>query len=80
MLSEDKNSNIELNPLKVSNGTFLKVYDINSELIDNNMSHESSLKYYYEDEKSTIGFTAGEFENLSITDNSRFEYCFCNIR
>ena len=75
--SEDKNSNIELNLQKVSNGTFLKVYDINSELIDSDMNTlESSLKYYYEDEKSTIGFTAGRFENLSITDNSRFEYLF----
>ena len=55
----------------------MKVYDINSELIDSDMNTlESSLKYYYEDEKSTIGFTAGRFENLSITDNSRFEYLF----
>ena len=36
--SEDKNSNIELNLQKVSNGTFLKVYDINSELIDSDMN------------------------------------------
>ena len=77
---EDANSNIEINIQKVSNGTFLKVYDIESELVDSDMNTlESSVKYYFEEEKSSLGFTAGRFENLSITDNSRFEYLFPSL-
>ncbi len=77
---EDSYSNLEVNVEHVSNDTYLRVHDINSELVDSEKNIlKNELKYQYQDDETYFGLIASAFEDLSKTDNSKYEFVLPNI-
>ncbi len=77
MNTENKKSKMELNIQKVSNDTYLKIHDINTTLVEGNKNIlENTLSYDLQYDDLFFGATVSAFENLSIEDNSRYEYLF----
>jgi len=79
---EEYSSNLEVNLQHVSNDTYLKVHDINTELVnkDNNII-KKDLNYEFQDDKNYLSVSAAMFENLTSedSDKTRFEYSLPNI-
>ncbi len=72
---ENQNSDLEINLQKVSNATYLKIHDIETELVDNDLNIlENDLSYSYENENMFFGAKISSFEDLTVKDNSRYEY------
>ena len=74
---EDPNitSRLEFNVQKVSNSTYLKIHDVKTELVDNDQDIlESYMSYNYQDDDVFFGAQVSAFENLTVKDNSRYEY------
>ena len=72
---EEKNSNIQVNLQHVSNGTYFKVHDVNTALTDSDITVlENTLNYDYQSEDLFLGATISAYENLSIENNSKYEY------
>ena len=77
---EDKYSNLELKVERVSNDTYLNIYDIKTSLADKNKDIlENLLEYNYETEDSSLNMLAGMYENITVEGRSRFEYFLPNI-
>ncbi len=73
-------SNLELKVQKVSNDTYLKIYDVKTSLADKNTDVlETLINYNYETDEKSLNLSMGMFENITINDNSRYEYYFPNI-
>ena len=66
MVKEEYSSNLEVNLQHVSNDTYLKVHDINTELVnkDNNII-KKDLNYEFQDDKNYLSVSAAMFENLT---------------
>ncbi len=61
----------------VSNDKYLKLYKINSDLIDHNISSlENSIKYTHEEDDLFFGFNANIYETLNDDYNDKYEYIF----
>ena len=79
---EEYSSNLEVNLQHVSNDTYLKVHDIDTELVnkDNNII-KKDLNYEFQDDKNYLSVSAAMFENLTSedSDKTRFEYSLPNI-
>ncbi len=72
---QDITSNFEFNIQKVSNSTYLKVHDVKTEIVDSDVDVlESYVAYNYQDDDVFFGAQFSAFENLTIKDNSRYEY------
>ena len=72
---EEKKSNLEINIEKVSNDTYLKVYDIQSSLADKDkVILENKFNYTYEYKDFYFGLTPSAYENTGMTGNLRYEY------
>ena len=72
-------SNLEINLEHVSNDTYLKVHDVNTELVDSDKQIlKNEIKYQYQDENEYFGLIASAFEDLNKTDRSKYEYILPN--
>ena len=72
---EEKNSNIEINLEHVSNDTYLKVYDVNSSLVDKNKSIlENTVDFTYQNKDFYFGLTPSAYEDTTKFGNLRHEY------
>ena len=72
---DDKNSDIEINLEKVSNDTYMKIYDINTSLVDKSKNVlENTINYSYQNKDFYLGFTPSVFEDISKSGNARHEY------
>jgi len=72
---EDKSSNLEIKLQKVTNDTYLKVYEIQTALADKNVNVlENALNYDYQKEDLFFGATFSAFDNLTKQDRSKYEY------
>ena len=72
---EEKKSTLEINIEKVSNDTYLKVYDVQSSLADKDkVILENKFNYTYEYKDFYFGLTPSAYENTGMTGNLRYEY------
>ena len=81
-LSEKKDSysNLEVNLEHVSNDTYLKVHDIETELSDSEKNIlKNEIKYQYQDKEEYFGLMATAYEDLSKIDRSKYEYILPNL-
>ena len=79
---DDFSSNLEINFQKVNNDTYLKVHDIETELVDkNNNIITKDINYEFQSDKNYLGISAAMYENLlsNDADKTRFEYSIPNI-
>ena len=79
--SENENlSNFEFKVQRVSNDTYLKVYDVETSLANKDLDVlETTLSFSRENDESSLGFTAGMYENITVDGNARYEYIFPNF-
>ena len=64
----------------VSNDKYLKLYKIDSDLVDyNENTLENSINYTHEKENIFLGFKSSIYETLSDTYNDKYEYIFPEI-
>ena len=72
---KNKNSSFEINLQKVTNDTYLKVYDIDSILANKDVNVlENYFNYEYQNEDLFFGANFSAFDNLTIQDRSKYEY------
>jgi len=72
---EEKKSSLEINIEKVSNDTYLKVYDVKSSLADKDkVVLENKFNYTYEHKDFYFGLTPSVYENTGVAGNLRYEY------
>ena len=79
---EDFSSNLEVNFQHVSNDTYLKVHDINTELVNEDKNIiKKDVNYEFQDDENYLSVSAAMFENLTANDSdkTRFEYSMPNI-
>ena len=77
---ENYSSNLEANYQHVSNSTYLKVYDINTELVKKEENIlKSDINYEFQDSEIFLGMSASMFEDTSVIDRSRYEYVLPNL-
>ena len=79
---KDFSSNLEVNFQHVSNDTYLKVHDINTELVDADKNIiKKDVNYEFQDDENYLSVSAAMFENLTTSDSdkTRFEYSMPNI-
>ena len=69
--SENENlSNFEFKVQRVSNDTYLKVYDVETSLANKDLDVlETTLSFSRENDDSFLGFTAGMYENITVDGN-----------
>ena len=64
----------------VSNDKYIKLYKIDSKLVDKETETlENSIDFIHEDEKTFFGFNASVFETLNENYNDKYEYIFPEI-
>jgi LPS-assembly protein len=72
---EEKMSNVEVNIEKVSNDTYLKVYDIETSLAKNDKTIlENKINFTYQNNDFYFGLTPSIFENTNKIGHLRDEY------
>ena len=68
-------TNLEVKLQKVTNDTYLKVYDIQTALADEDINVlENTLSYDYQKEDLFFGATFSAFDDLNKQDRSKYEY------
>ena len=68
-------NNLEINLQEISNDKYLKLYKINSNLVDyNSETLESSLKFTQERDNLFIGLNASVYETLKDNYEDKYEY------
>ena len=73
-------SSLILNLQEVSHDKYLKLYKINSELVDHNTEIlENSLEYTYLNEDLFFGFNSSVFEKLNKNYNDKYEFILPEI-
>ena len=73
--SENKKSDLEINIEKLSNDTYLKVYDIDTSLVDKNKNIlENIIDFSYQNNDFFLGLTPGYYEDTNKNGNLRHEY------
>lgn len=78
--TENKNSNLNINIQKVSSDTYLKAYDVNTNLANNNMDIlENTINYNYQNEDLFLGANVSAFNDLSVANNSKYEFLYPDI-
>ncbi len=77
---DNSSNNLKLSLQEVSNDKYLKLYKINTDLIDNETDFlESSLIFTREDDNLFFGFKATVYETLKETYNDKYEYVLPDI-
>ena len=72
---EEKKSNLQINIEKVSNDTYLKVYDIESSLADKSKTIlENKIDFSYQNQDFYLGLTPSVFEDTSKLGHLKHEY------
>ena len=72
---KNENSNLEVKLQKVTNDTYLKVYDIQTALAGEDINVlENGLSYDYQKEDLFFGATISAFDDLNKQDRSKYEY------
>ena len=72
---QDKKSSLEVNIEKVSNDTYLKVYDIKGSLADkDNDVLKNQVDFLYQNNDFYFGLTPGVFEDTTKLGHKRHEY------
>ncbi len=72
---EEEKSSLEINIEKVSNDTYLKIYDVNSSLVNKEKTVlENKLKFTYQNKDFYFGLTPGIYEDTSKFGHLRHEY------
>jgi len=72
---EEKISNLEINIEKVSNDTYLKIYDVNSSLANKDKTIlENKFNYTYQNKDLYFGFSPSAFEDTTAFGHLRHEY------
>ena len=75
--SNNHENTFELNLQEVSNDKYLKLYKIDSNLIDYNVETlENSIKFTQERDNLFFGFNASVFETLKDNHEDKYEYIF----
>ena len=73
-------SDIEINLQHVSNDTYLKVHDIDTELVSSDQDIlTNEVKFQYQDNEEYFGLMATAYEDLNKIDNSKYEYVLPNL-
>ena len=73
-------NNLEITLQEVSNDKYLKLYKIDSTLVDHQTDTlENSLSYTHTDEDLFLGFKASSHETLKETYNDKYEYILPDI-
>ena len=76
----ESQSSLVLNLQEVSNDKYLKLYKINSELVDYNTEIlENSLEYTYLNDDLFFGFNSSVFEKLNKNYNDKYEFILPEI-
>ena len=77
---KDSYSNLEVNLEHLSNDTYLKVHDIETELADSEKSIlRNEVKYQYQDRGEYFGLMATAYEDTTKVDRSKYEYVLPNL-
>ena len=72
---ENKKSKFEINVEKVSNDTYVKVYDVKSSLVDREKTVlENKLDFSYQNKDFYFGLTPSVYEDTNKLENKRYEY------
>ena len=72
---ENKKSKFEINIEKVSNDTYVKVYDVKSSLVDREKTvMENKLDFSYQNKDFYFGLTPSVYEDTNKLENKRYEY------
>ena len=78
--SDDSEKSLSLSVQNVSNDKYLKLYKINSNLVDYNTSTlENSINYTFENGEIFFGFNSSIYETLKNDYNDKYEYIFPDI-
>ena len=78
--SDDSEKSLSLSVQNVSNDKYLKLYKINSNLVDYNTSTlENSINYTFENGEIFFGFNSSIYETLNEDYNDKYEYIFPDI-
>ena len=78
--ANESSTSLSLDVQKVSNDKYLKLYKINSNLIDYNTDTlENSIDLTHEDEDIFFGFRTSIFETLNENYNDKYEYILPEI-
>jgi LPS-assembly protein len=72
---EEKYSNLQAKIEKVSNDTYLKIYDIKTSLVDKDKNIlENSIDFNYQNKDFYFSISPSAYENINEPRNSRYEY------
>jgi LPS-assembly protein len=73
-------STLKIKTQTVSNDKYIKLYKINTDLIDQDMETlENSINFVHEDEDVFFGFNTTVYETLNSGYNDKYEYIFPEI-
>ena len=79
-LSENSESSFSVITQNVSDNKYLKLYKLDSELVDNSTSTlENSLNFIHEDEEFFLSLNASAFETLNDSYNDKYEYILPDV-
>ena len=77
---DDSDNNVELTVQNVSNDKYLKLYQINSNLVDYEVDTlENSFTFNRENKDSFLGFKASAYETLKGDYNDKYEYILPDV-
>tara|TARA_B100001059_G_C17834703_1_gene587177 strand:+ start:1397 stop:3793 length:2397 start_codon:yes stop_codon:yes gene_type:complete len=73
--NSDSNSTLNISTQNVSNDKYLKLYKIESNLVDYNIGNlENSINFTHENENTFFGLDASVYETLNENYNDKYEY------
>ena len=73
-------SSLELTTQELSNDKYLKLYKINSSLVESEVDElENSLKFIHENDNLFLSFEASAFETLKDKYNDKYEYILPDV-
>jgi LPS-assembly protein len=71
----NSSSELEINLQQVSNDTYLKIHDINTTLVNKEISVlENTINYDYNDEDLFLGINFSAYDDLTKEGNRKYEY------
>jgi len=73
-------SRFSINVEKVSNDTYFRIHDIDTELVDSNRTDlNTNIKYSYKKNDLYVNLSGSAYENLNESSNKRYEYILPNL-
>ena len=72
---QNKKSNLNINVEKLSNDTYLKVYDVKGSLVEKDkVVLENKIDFVYQNNDFYFGLTPSAYEDTNKLENKRYEY------